>query len=216
VTIALGWGATRAAATVTGAQIDVAERAVVDGSFGGSRAAYLAVLQRHHANRGLARAALGAELRRNAVEAGLAVPPVSAAAIASFYAQYGEVRARLVTTAAPVSWLGGRERGIALSSFAPARVFALPTGRSGLVQTAAGPVAVRPLEGTVPLAAVPLSVARPAIVAAVVQLAKADAYQAWLEAQEEKVLTTAICAGDDVPAPLPVELADYLPFLAVS
>jgi hypothetical protein len=95
-------------------------------------------------------------------------------------------------------------------------VFALPTGRSGLVQTAAGPVAVRPLEGTVPLAAVPLSVARPAIVAAVVQLAKADAYQAWLEAQEEKVLTTAICAGDDVPAPLPVELADYLPFLAVS
>ncbi len=76
--IALGWGATRAAAPVTGAQTDAAERAVIDASFGGSRTAYLAALARRHANRGLARATLAAELRRAAVSATLAVPPVSA------------------------------------------------------------------------------------------------------------------------------------------
>ena len=140
-TIALGWGATRSAAAVGGTQIDAAERAVIDASFGGSRTAYLAALGRQRANRGLARAALAAELRRDQVEAGLPVPPVSAAAIASFYAAYAGSRARLVTTKAPVAWLGGRTRGVAIESFAPARVFSLPTGRSGLVQTASGAVA---------------------------------------------------------------------------
>jgi hypothetical protein len=215
-TIALGWGATRSAASVSGAQIDAAERAVIEASFGGSRTAYLAALARHHANRGLARAALATELRRAGVEAGLTVPPVSERGIAAFYDAYAPTRARVVTTKAPVGWLGGRKRGIALETLAPARVFTLPTGRDGLVQTSAGAVSVRPLEATLPLAAVPLQVARPAIAAAVVQLAKADAYQAWLEAQEQKLLGTAICAADDVPAPLPVELTDYLPFLGLS
>jgi hypothetical protein len=215
-TIALGWGATRPAASLTGAQIDAAEQAVIDASFGGNRTAYLAALTRGHANRALARDALGAELRRDAVEAGLIVPPVSAAAISAFYGAYSAARARLVTTKTPVDWLGGRTRGIALETLAPARVFTLPTGRAGLVQTATGAVAVRPLEATLPLAAVPLPVARPAIAAALVHLEKAVAYQAWLQTQEQKLLATAICAADDVPAPMPVELSDYLPFLAIS
>ncbi len=214
-TIALGWGATRSAATVAGAQIDAAERAVIDASFGGNRTAYLAALARRHANRGLARAALAAELRRDAVESGLRVPPVSEAAIASFYDAYAGVRARLVTTKAPVDWLGGRKRGIAIETVAPARVFALPTGRAGLVQTPGGAVAVQPLEAVLPFAAVPLSAARPAIAAAITHQARDDAYQAWLEAQEQKVLGTATCAADDVPAPLPVDLPDYMPFLAL-
>jgi hypothetical protein len=214
-TIALGWGATRSAAKIGGAQVDAAERAVIEASFGGSRQAYLAALARRHANRGLARAALAAELRRDAVESGLAVPPVSEAAIAGFYDAYTGVRARLVTTKTPVDWLGGRTRGIALETFAPARVFTLPTGRAGLVQTPGGAVAVKPLAAGLPLAATPLANARPAIAAAIVRLAKADAYQAWLEAQEQRVLGTAVCAADDVPAPLPVELPDYLPFLSL-
>jgi hypothetical protein len=215
-TIALGWAATRSAVSVGGTQIDAAERAVIDATFGGSRPAYLAALKRHRANRGLARATLAAELRRAGVEAGLTVPSASEASIAAFYAAYASSRARLVTTKAPVDWLGGRKRGIALEALAPTRVFSLPTGRAGLVQTPAGAVAVRPLEATLPLAAVPLPLARPAIAAAVSHLAKADAYQAWLEAQEQKLLGTAICAADDVPAPMPVELTDYLPFLALS
>lgn len=213
--IALGWGATRGAATVSGARIDAAEQAVVDASFGGSRTRYLAALARRHANRGLARAALADELRRDAVEARLPAPPVTAAAVSSFATTYAATRARLVTTKAPVSWLGGRRRGFALEGFAPGRVFSLPTGRAGLVQTPAGAVSVQPLEPPLPLAAVPTVAARPSIAAALTQLGKADAYQAWLQDQEQKLLGTTVCAGDDVPAPLPVELADYLPFLAL-
>ncbi len=213
--IALGWGATRSAAKVSGAQVDAAEQAVIDAGFGGSQSAYLAALARRHANRGLARAALAAELRRRAVEAGLPVPPVSDSAIAAFYDAYAGIRARLVTTKTPVAWLGGRTRGIALETLAPARVFTLPTGRAGLVKAPDGAVAVKPLEAPLPLAAVPLASARPAVAAAIVHLAKADAYQAWLEAQEQRVLVTAICAADDVPAPLPVELPDFLPFLSL-
>jgi len=215
-TIALGWGATRSAATVTGAQIDAAERAVIDAGFGGSRSRYLAALTRRHANRGLARAALAAGLRRDAVEAGLPVAPVSAAAVTSFAYAYAGAQARLVTTKAPVAWLGGRTRGFALEGFAPARVFSLATGATALVQTPTGAVSVKALEPPLPLAAVPASTARPSIAAAVTQLEKADAYQAWLQDQEQKVLASAVCVGDDVPSPLPVELPDYLPFLALS
>jgi hypothetical protein len=213
--VALGWGATRPLAEVTGRQIDAAEQAVIDTRFRGSRAAYLAALARRRATRGLARATLAAELRRAAVEAGLVVPPVSSASISSFYAAYGGVKARLVTTMTPVPWLGNHTRGVAIEGFAPAPVLALGTGRTGVVQTASGAVSVRPLEAALPLGAVPLSTARPAIGAALRSLEKSDAYQAWLLAQEQKLLGLTICAGDDVPGATPVELEEYLPFLAL-
>ncbi len=215
-TIALGWGATRAAASVSGAQIDAAEQAVIDGSFDGSRTRYLAALAKRHANRGLARASLAAQLRQRAVEAGLAIPPVTAAAVASFSSSYGATRARLVTTKTPVPWLGNKKRGFAIAGFAPARLFSLPTGGTTLVQTATSAVTVNALEPALPLAAAPPTTARPSIVAALKELARADAYQAWLEAQEEKVLSSTVCAGDDVPSPTPVGLEDYLAFLALS
>lgn len=215
-TIALGWGATRGAASVSGGQIDVAERTVIDASFGGSRSRYLAALARRHANRGLARAALAAELRRQAVEAGLAIPPVTAASVASFSSSYGATSVRLVTTKTAVPWLGNHKRGFAIAGFAPARVLSMPTGTTALLQTTTGPVSVKALEPVLPLAAAPASTARPSIVAALNQLARADAYEAWLQDQETKVLNSTICAADDVPSPTPVELEDYLPFLALS
>jgi hypothetical protein len=201
---------------VGAAQIDAAEKAVVAGSFGGSRNAYLAALVRAHANRGLARAALAAQLRRDAVEAGLPVAPVSAASLQAFYDGYGGTRARLVTTKAPVPWLGNRTRGFALEGFAPGQVFRVATGRETLVQTAAGTVSVKPLDAPVPLATVPLVSARRSIAAAVTRLAKDDAYEAWLQTQEQKVLTATVCAADDVPPAAPVELESYLPFLALA
>ena len=213
--IALGWGATRPAATVTGAQIDAAEQAVIGASFRGSRSAYLAALARLHANRGLARAALADELRRDVVESGLAVPPPNAPAVQSFESAYAGVAARLVSTRAPVPWLGGLKRGFAISGFAPARVFGLPTGGTGLVQTPSGAIAVRPLEPALPLAAVPTSSVRPSAAAAVTQIEREDAYEGWLQTQEQKVLSTTICLGDDVPPATPVELADFVPFLAL-
>jgi hypothetical protein len=115
-----------------------------------------------------------------------------------------------------VAWLGGRTRGIAIAGFAPASVLRLPTGSTRLLQTAAGTVQVRALEPPLPLAAVPLSTARPAIAAALTQLAKDDAYQVWLQAQETKLLSTTICLADDVPTATPLELTAYLPFLALS
>ncbi len=117
--IAFGWGAARAAKGAGGSQIAAAEQAVIDASFGGNRSAYLAALKRKGANRGLARAALGAELRRIAVEAELTVPPVPAGSVASFADAYAGANARLVTTKTPVRWLGGRTRGIAIAGFAP-------------------------------------------------------------------------------------------------
>jgi hypothetical protein len=77
-------------------------------------------------------------------------------------------------------------------------------------------VSVQPLDGVLPLGSVPIADARPAIVAALKRLAKDDAYQAWLLAQEQRVLAVAICAGDDVPSAVPVGLDGYLPFLALS
>jgi hypothetical protein len=171
---------------------------------------------RAHANRGLARAALAAELRRDTIEAGLRVAPVSAAAVSAFADTYADVDARLVTTKTPVPWLGGRTRGVALAGFAPARVLAMPTGVSATVQTAAGPVSVQAVEDTLPLGAVPPSLARPAIVAGLTKLAKDDAYQSWLLAKERNLVAVTTCVADDVPAPLPVELESYLPFLDVS
>jgi hypothetical protein len=214
--IALGWGAARSATSVPAARIDAAEKAVIAASFGGNRNAYLGALKRARANRGLARAALAAQLRRAAVEAELHVPPVSAAAISSFSDAYAAIQARLVTTKTPVPWLGNRTRGFALEGFAPQQVFRAATGRAALVQTAAGAVSVKPLDGPVPLAAVPLgSTARP-IAVALTKLAKDDAYEAWLQTQEVKVLNSAVCAGDDVPPAAPVELESYVPFLALS
>jgi hypothetical protein len=60
------------------------------------------------------------------------------------------------------------------------------------------------------------SLARPAIVAALTKLAKDDAYQSWLLAKERNLVAVTTCAGDDDPAPLPVDLESYLPFLDVS
>lgn len=214
--IAFGWGATRTAANVTAAQVDAAENAVIAGSFGGNRNAYLAALRRAHANRGLARAALAAQLRRSVVETGLRVPPVTAAAVSSFFDAYADTAARLVSTKKPVGWLGGGTRGYALQGFAPAQLFRAATGRTTLVQTAAGVVPVKPLDAPLPLAAVPPGSARPSVAAALTRLAKDDAYEAWLQAQEAKVLNVTTCAADDVPAPAPVELESYLPFLALA
>jgi hypothetical protein len=214
--IALAWGTTRPLATATGAQTDAAEQEVIQSSFGGSRTRYLAALARAHANRGLARAALAAELRRDAIEAGLPVAPVGSAAVSAFSDAYAATDARLVTTKTPVPWLGGRTRGVALAGFAPARVLTLPVGRSATVQTVSGPVSVQPADDTLPLGAVPPSLARPAIVAALTKLAEDDAYQSWLLGKERNMVAVATCAGDDVPAPLPVDLESYLPFLEVS
>jgi hypothetical protein len=214
--VAFGWAAARSAAKISPAQIDAAEQSVIATAFHGNRSAYLAALAKAHANRGLARSELASELREQVIEDALPAPPAASTAVADFYDTNGATNARLVSAKKPVSWLGGRTRGIAIAGVAPARVFSQPAGKARLVADSGKTVAVTALGPTLPLAAFPLSVARPAIGAAVQQLARSDAYQAWLQDAETKLLSTTTCVADDVPQPLPVGLGDFLPLLRVA
>ena len=187
----------------------VAERAFVDDHFRGSGTRYLAALRRIRLTRTAARALLLDELRRDAVRARFAPARPGAAEIAEFHASYANLQARLVETTAPVPWLGGRTRGLAVETFAPARVFAL-AGR-GRVRTLRGPIEVEPLEDALPLGAVPLAEARTAIEAALRHHARVRAYESWLGRAQAAALAEAICVRDELPAPAALTLDDLLP-----
>ena len=213
--IATSWATARSTSAVSSAQVDVAERIVITASFRGSQIAYLAALARQHATRTLARDEIASELSRDAVEAKLVVASPTSSAISAFAGRYAEAQTRLISAKTPVAWLGGRTRGFAIAGFAPRRVFSVPTGHAATLQTISGTISVRPFQGVLPLAAVPPAQARPSIAAALVTLERDDAYQVWLQAKEEKVLSSTICTSDDVPAPAPMDLAPYLPYLTL-
>lgn len=209
----LALAASRQAVTVTARQVDTAENVVVGERFRGSRAAYLAALARAKATRSLARTVLADELRARQIESQLQVAEPTSAAVAAYRAAYGSTRARLVAAATPVDWLAGQTSGVALETTAPRGVFALPTGRDGIVTTSQGTVVVRPLGPSLPLAVFPATLVRRAIVSALLGLGREQAYRSWLQQQEATLQNAAVCRGDDVPAPLPVDLTEYLPFL---
>jgi hypothetical protein len=186
-----------------------AERELVLDRYGGSLAAYAGALGRARLTRLGARALIADELRRDLVRARFLVAPASAAAIAAFHESYAWLPARLVEVAEPVAWLGGRRRGFALQTFAPAEVFQLRRAR--VVRTPTGRLEVRPLGETSPLGTLPLADARPAIAAALGRLGRAAAYDHWLVKQEQRALAGAICLGDDLPEPASFGLDTLLP-----
>ena len=190
-----------------------AELAFVDDHFNGSLSAYLAALQRIKLTRAAARGLLLDELRRDAVRARFLTPRPSGGAVAEFHATYAGLRVRLVETARPVDWLGGRTRGLAVETFAPARIFGL--ARPGRVRTIHGLIHVTPLEDTIVLGSVPLVAARPAIEASLNRFARVSAYENWLAKAQERALTEALCAGDRLPAPAALTLDDLLPFVSL-
>lgn len=189
-----------------------AELAFVDDHFRGSVPSYLAALKEIQLPRTAARGLLLDELRRDAVRGRFRPPAPSAAAVAEFHRTYAGLQARLVETARPVDWLGGRSRGLAVETFAPARVFALP--RRGAVRTIHGRIEVKPLGDTVFLGAVPLEDARPAIVSSLSRFARVAAYESWLGKAQERALAQAICVDDQLPSPAGLTLDDLLPFVA--
>ena len=136
-------------------------------------------------------------------------PPV--AAISEFHRTYAGLQARLVETDRPVAWLGGRSRGFAVETFAPARVFAL--ARRGRVRTIEGLIDVKPLGDTIYLGTVPLVEARPAIELSLNRFARASAYENWLAKAEAQALAAAVCVADELPAPAGLSLDDLLPFV---
>jgi hypothetical protein len=189
-----------------------AELAFVDDHFRGSTAAYLAALRRIQLTRSAARALLLDEVRRDSVRSRFRPPAPSARAVAEFHRTYAGLQARLVETPRPVEWLGYRNRGLAVETFAPARIFGLLG--PGRVRTMHGRIEVKPLGDTVFLGTVPLVEARAAIVSSLNRFARVAVYENWLAKAEERALSEAICVGDELPAPAPLTLDDLLPFTA--
>jgi hypothetical protein len=190
----------------------LAELAFVDDRFNGRLDAYLAALRRIRLTRTAARGLLLDELRRDAVRARFLPGKPSGAAIAEFHVTYAGLRARFVETARPVDWLGFRTRGIAVETFAPARIFSL--SRRGRVRTVHGLIDVKPLGDTVFLGSIPLTEAREAIESSLNRFARVSVYESWLANAEARALQEAVCAGDQLPAPAALTLGDLLPFTA--
>ena len=213
-TALLGRLAESSRSRVTTAQVLAAERGVIASRFGGSAGAYRAALRDARAGVAVARGVIADQLRRGRIEETLRVGAPSNAAITSFYLSYPEVLTRRVEAKPAPWWLGGRTRGLALSSLAPAPLFTMPGGRKGLVRTMIGNYAVRPLGETVELGALPLERARPAIAAALRSFARGVAFERWSSNRQGVILPTLICRRDDLPAPGAIDLSMYLPFLA--
>jgi len=195
-------------------RIAAAERAVVGSRFG-SYAAYRAALARAHASPAAARGVIADELRRALIEQHMRVPGPSGEDVQSFYETYAQTNVRHVQTKAGVPWLGGRRDGFALASNAPPQLFSMAQGRWVTIRTMLGPVEVKALEPAAPLGAIPLSVARPAVVAALKNLARDRRYESWLLARQNVMVDQALCRKDEQPTPGIVPLTDFLPFLAV-
>ena len=103
-----------------------------------------------------------------------------------------------------------------LSSELPAQVFTIATGKELATMTLAGPVRVRALGETTPLAAVPLEAAKPAIARALRSAAKADAYRNWTWRRQHAALNELRCLRDRLPEVGAVELTSFLPFLSLD
>ncbi|HZS30169.1 MAG TPA: hypothetical protein VFA37_02810 [Gaiellaceae bacterium] len=193
-----------------------AERTVVRESFGGSTAAYHAALAQAHATVSEARAVLADELRAARLEASLPVRTPTAAEVAAFYSDYPDLSVRSVSVKPKAPWLGGRNRGLALSGAAPAELFSAASGRKAKITTLAGTYTVEPAGAAIPLAALSISAARPAIVAALEGFERTQALERWMESLQRQALETAICRADELPQPGNVDLTQYLPFLQLQ
>jgi hypothetical protein len=193
-----------------------AERGVILQSFGGSRAAYVNALQQANASVPVARGILGDQLRRAQVQATLPGGTPTAAEIQTFYQSYPDLLVRLVSSKPQPSWLGTSKQGFAISQVAPDRIFTLPRDKAAVLRTSEGSFRIRPLDDALPLGAVPLKKATPAIAAALRGFQRGEAFENWTVAKQRYVLNTAICARDDLPQPSAVDLTSYLPFLRLG
>jgi hypothetical protein len=201
--------------SVSGHAIRAAEREVVRDSFHGSRGAYVAALRQAHATLGLAHAVLGDELRRARLEQPRYAPRPTGREVAAFYSAYPDLLVRRVRVSPAPPWLAART-GFALAESAPQRLFSLPTGRKSRLSTLLGTFSVRPLEASQPLGALPLSTARPAIVAALRGFERAQSFEHWTIVQQNRALNRTICLRDELPQPAAIDLTQYLPFLRIQ
>jgi hypothetical protein len=193
-----------------------AEKAVISLHFRGSRAAYLAALQRDRATAAIARGIIADELRRAVIQARLRVAGPSPAEVQSYYDTYAAAPVRLVSVKPAAPWLANSRRGFALGAVAPPQVFTLKAKKQATLRTMTGVFKVKALGPTVSLAELPLAKARKPIATALVSLARDTAYQNWLLAREYGAQSQTLCWRDQLPAIEVVPLTDYLPYLALD
>ena len=164
-------------------------QAIVDGVFGGSRAAYNAALAKAGANTFVARAAVADELLRAQIEGALQVPAPTDPQIRLFYGAYASVLIRPFKVAPAAPWLGNRRAGFALAASAPAALFRLPSAVASPFTTGLGSFTVTPTDEALPLGAVPLEAARPAIRTTLLSFARTQAYEDAARKRAESALT---------------------------
>ena len=206
----------RAQATVERKDVLLAERAVVEYAFAGSRDAFLSELAEHGVTLDLARGVLADELRRRNIAANLPVEPPQSDEIRAYYrAQAGRLSRAVEVTPAP-SWLGGAERGTALAALAPGRIFRLPAGRTETLRTREGSLTVRAFGRTVPLRRRRLAAVQQEIAAALVETRRRAALESWREEAQTTALESAICLRDELPSTGTADLAGHLPFLRLT
>jgi hypothetical protein len=193
-----------------------AEHAVIEESFNGNASAYRSALAQAHATTTLARSVLGDELRRARLESALPVRKPPAGEVAAFYDAYPQLLVRSVKAKPMAQWLGGKGEGYALEGSAPERVFSAASGRKAHITTLLGTYTVRPSGSAVPLGALSLAAARPAIVTALEGFERASAFQRWMISLQRGALGRAICRGDQLPQPADIDLTQYLPFLQLQ
>jgi hypothetical protein len=200
---------------VSTASVLQAEQAVIAQSFGGSRSAYLAALKQAGATVAIARGVLGDELRRAAVEDTLSTAAASAPQIETFYESYPDLQVRLVQAKPRPSWLPAA-KGFALSQVAPDTIFTLGRGTTRAIRTSEGEFAVKILNESQTLGAVPLSKVSSTIAAALREFARGEAFDKWTVGKQRYILNLALCKGDDLPQPSAVDLTQFLPFLRLG
>jgi hypothetical protein len=198
-------------------ELDAAEAQVIGRWFRGSRTRYNAALATAHISRALAREIVGTQARELKIRARIRVGAPSGSQVLDWYVSYAAMPARAVAAKPGPWWLGGRTTGVALQATAPPSVLtAAPATKPLLVPTATGNVSVRVGDPAMPLAAFPLSLATPAIAAALQESARLTAFEKWLLGQQTAALRRTVCVRDELPSPEPVDLTGFAPFLALG
>jgi hypothetical protein len=202
---------------VSEADVLAAERAIIFLRFRGSRAAYRRTLARARATEGLARAVIADELRQQRMGRRFRVGSPSPAQITDYYESFADTPARMVEVKPRAWWLGERREGLAIGSLAPPQVFGIGTGDKWTrIRTADGPMRIRSQDDAFPLGTYPLSVARPAVVAALKEIQRRQIFERWFGRPLNDGRDRLRCANDELPAVAVVDLTVYLPFLALT
>ena len=201
---------------VSPSRVLAVERAIIATRFAGKKASYLNALASAGASEAIARAVIADELREQKVAKSLRVSQPTAAAIRQYYEDQGSQLVRLVEVSPAPGWLGGQARSYALASRAPRALFRFATGSERSLRTVLGDFTVTPVGPVTTLESLPLSAARTAIRAALIESAQSDAFAAWTVRKQSNGLGRTRCVRDQMPLASAVDASEELPFLSLQ